>query len=33
MPSVNAAVASAARAFMRTSAFERKKASLERALA
>lgn len=32
-PSVNAAVASAARAFMRTSAFERKKASLERALA
>jgi predicted ribosome quality control (RQC) complex YloA/Tae2 family protein len=31
-PSVNAAVASAARAFMRTSAFERRKASLARAL-
>jgi len=33
VPTVNTAVASAARAFMRTSAFERRKASLERALA
>jgi predicted ribosome quality control (RQC) complex YloA/Tae2 family protein len=32
MPSVNAAAAAAARAFLRTSAFERKKASLARAL-
>jgi predicted ribosome quality control (RQC) complex YloA/Tae2 family protein len=33
MPTVNAAAGAAARAFMRTSAFERRKASLERALA